>query len=270
MEARQKTTLAYGTIIAVLAVIAGVLFFAYRGLSEEGERLAAANRTMSGERDALRSEAQAQRDRSRALEAELISLQEKSTLLASEKDQRVASAGAVEKALGEAQSELGELRRTQEATQQRIQDLVAEKEALANKIAETERQASAAAAARVDLSRELRATEQTLDEAKTRSAKLNKAYEILLKDKSQLAAADAASQAELEKTRKAFEEAQAEIARLTGARGIYTVQNADSLSTIAAFFYRNGNRWPDIYQANAFLIDGPDLIYPRQVLIVPQ
>ena len=60
------------------------------------------------------------------------------------------------------------------------------------------------------------------------------------------------------------------MARLTGARGIYTVQDGDSLSTIAAFFYRNGQRWPDIVKANSFLISHPDLIYPKQVLIIPQ
>lgn len=100
-------------------------------------------------------------------------------------------------------------------------------------------------------------------------SELNKAYESLLKDKSQLAASDAAHRAELERTRKAFEEVQGVIAQLTGARGIYTVQETDSLSKIAAFFYRDGLRWPDIFNANNHLIDHPDLIYPEQVLIVP-
>src|SRR5665811_1058926 len=125
--------------------------------------------------------------------------------------------------------------------------LGAENAALTTKLDEIDRKAKETAAVRADLSRELKTTAQTLDEAKVRSARLSKAYESLLKEKSQLAAADAAKKAELEKTRKAFEEVQAEIARLTDARGIYTVQYADSLSTIAAFFYRNGNRWPDIF-----------------------
>ncbi len=267
MEARQKTNLVYVAIIAVLAIIAGALFFAYRGLSDEGERLAAANRTLSGERDALRRDAQTQRERVLALEAELKALQEKSVQLAAEKDQRIASAGEARKALEDTQSEL---RRKEQEAQKRLEALTAEKEALAKQLADLERKAGAAAAARADLSRELKATEQTLEEARARSAKLNKAYESLLKDKSQLAAANTARRAELENTRKAFEEAQAELARLTGARGIYTVQNADSLSKIAAFFYRDGNRWPDIFKANAFLTDGPDLIYPSQVLVVPQ
>jgi len=64
-------------------------------------------------------------------------------------------------------------------------------------------------------------------------------------------------------------EVQGLIARLTGARGIYTVQNADSLSKIAAFFYHDGLRWPAIFKANSHLIHHPDLSYPEQVLIVP-
>ena len=47
------------------------------------------------------------------------------------------------------------------------------------------------------------------------------------------------------------------------------MQDGDSLSKIAAFFYRRASRWPDILRANSHLIDKPDLIYPKQVLIIP-
>lgn len=130
--------------------------------------------------------------------------------------------------------------------------------------------ATASAAEGEKLARKLEATGKGLDEAKARAAELNKSYEALLKEQKQLSASDAARTAELERIKKAFEEAQTEVARLTGARGIYTVQDGDHLSKIAAFFYHNANRWPDIFRANAFLISGPDLIYPRQVLIIPQ
>jgi nucleoid-associated protein YgaU len=70
--------------------------------------------------------------------------------------------------------------------------------------------------------------------------------------------------------RRRLEQAQSEVARLTGARGIYTVQPADSLSSIAVFFYRNADRWPAILEANAHLIYNPDLIFPGMVLIVPE
>ena len=67
-----------------------------------------------------------------------------------------------------------------------------------------------------------------------------------------------------------LEQAQREVARLSGARGIYTVQNADSLSSIAAYFYRRGHRWPEILRANDNLIDDADLIFPGMVLIIPK
>lgn len=284
MEQRQRTNLAYGVIIVVLTVIALALFFAYRELSREGERQAAAMLSLSGERDALKSDAQTQRDRAGALETELKSLQtevkslqtelkslqDKNTELAAEKDRRALTASTAVRTLDQLRGELSEQRQSRDAAKERLQALAAENQALAQKLAEVERQASAAAAARADLSRALSATAQTLEQAKARSARLNKDYESLLKDKSQLAASDAAHRAELERTRKSFEEVQSVIAQLTGARGIYTVQNTDSLSKIAAFFYHDALRWHDIFKANAHLIDHPDLIYPEQVLIVPK
>ena len=60
------------------------------------------------------------------------------------------------------------------------------------------------------------------------------------------------------------------VARLTGARGIYTVQSADSLSSIAAYFYCKGGRWSDIHKENEFLAENPDLIHAGQVLIIPK
>ena len=52
--------------------------------------------------------------------------------------------------------------------------------------------------------------------------------------------------------------------------GIYTVQEGDSLSKIAVFFYRNGHLWTRIVKANHHLIgDDPDLIFAKMVLIIP-
>lgn len=68
----------------------------------------------------------------------------------------------------------------------------------------------------------------------------------------------------------ALVEAQGDVARLANARGVYTVQPADSLSSIARFFYRDGNRWPAILAANDHLIEDPDLIFTGMVLVVPE
>lgn len=123
---------------------------------------------------------------------------------------------------------------------------------------------------KLKLSARLTQASGQLDEAQGQAARLTSSYEVLLREKSSLAETDAATRNELQDAREALEDAQSKVARLSGARGIYTVQNTDSLSTIAAFFYRDGLRWPDILQANAFLVSSADLIFPGMVLIIPQ
>ena len=76
---------------------------------------------------------------------------------------------------------------------------------------------------------------------------------------------------EMEGLRVELETAQGELARLTGARGLYTVQPGDSLSSISAYFYRDGNRWPDVLEANSQVVgDDANLIYSGMILILPQ
>ncbi|MFE3770882.1 BTAD domain-containing putative transcriptional regulator [Streptomyces sp. NPDC059122] len=50
----------------------------------------------------------------------------------------------------------------------------------------------------------------------------------------------------------------------------YTVATGDSLSGIAHEKYGNANRWHDIYAKNKATIHDPDLIYPGQLLDLPQ
>lgn len=49
----------------------------------------------------------------------------------------------------------------------------------------------------------------------------------------------------------------------------YTVVSGDCLWKIAKKFYGDGNRWPDIYNANRDKIKNPNLIYPKQVFVIP-
>jgi nucleoid-associated protein YgaU len=49
----------------------------------------------------------------------------------------------------------------------------------------------------------------------------------------------------------------------------YTVVRGDSLWKIAAKFYGNGSRWPDIFNANRGQIKNANLIYPGQVFVIP-
>jgi nucleoid-associated protein YgaU len=49
----------------------------------------------------------------------------------------------------------------------------------------------------------------------------------------------------------------------------YTVQKGDSLSKIAKREYGDAQSWHRIYEANRDTIKNPDLIYPGQVIRIP-
>lgn len=122
----------------------------------------------------------------------------------------------------------------------------------------------------IALEQRLGATATDLGQARLRASDLTTKLEGLLEQSTDLQQVGDARQQELARVRTDLEEAQQRVATLTGARGIYTVQPADSLSTIATFFYRQGLFWPEILAANHHLIDDPDLIFPGMVLIIPQ
>ncbi len=50
----------------------------------------------------------------------------------------------------------------------------------------------------------------------------------------------------------------------------YTVVKGDSLSKIAKEFYGDAMKYPTIFDANKPMLKDPDLIYPGQVLRIPQ
>lgn len=49
----------------------------------------------------------------------------------------------------------------------------------------------------------------------------------------------------------------------------YTVASGDNLSKIAKKFYGDSKLWRKIFEANKDTIENPDLIYPGQVLKIP-
>ena len=245
MATARSGTVAATVIAVLLAVAAGWLYFALRQARQAERQLATGQAALQKDVQQLRERTAAQAEQ------------------AAQKDKRI------EALLAEKSALQGKLAGKDELEMQ-AQGLREQNAALAQQLAETEAKAHQASAAHESAARELSATAKTLEDAKARSARLNRAYEALLQEKSELAASGAAHQAELNRVREAFEKAQSEVARLTGARGIYTVQDGDSLSKIAAFFYHHAYRWPDILRANSHLIDSPDLIYPKQVLIIPK
>ena len=50
----------------------------------------------------------------------------------------------------------------------------------------------------------------------------------------------------------------------------YTVVSGDTLSAIAQQWYGDPNQWPRLFEANRNQISNPNLIFPGQVLRIPQ
>ena len=261
METRKPSILPYTAVAVIAAIVGGALVYAFGGPGKKELN------QVRIERAALNTEISALTGRVGLLQNDVKSLQDKNTALKLDVERLTATLAEKEKAGVKAG---GESRRTVAELEERARTLTAENDALKKKLAGMGEKFDASAAEREALARKLGAAGRTLEDAQARAAELNKSYETLLMEKTTLAERGAARRAELESTKKALEDAQNEVARLMGARGIYTVQNGDSLSTIAAFFYRDGFRWPDIFKANSFLVSHPDLIYPKQVLIIPQ
>jgi nucleoid-associated protein YgaU len=51
---------------------------------------------------------------------------------------------------------------------------------------------------------------------------------------------------------------------------MYVVKSGDTLWAIATEAYGDGNRYPEIFEANKPMLTDPDLIFPGQVLRIPQ
>ena len=59
------------------------------------------------------------------------------------------------------------------------------------------------------------------------------------------------------------------LAQSMSARSVYPVQRNDTLAKISREVYGDGNRWPEIFEANQPMLKDPDKIYPGQVLRIP-
>lgn len=103
--------------------------------------------------------------------------------------------------------------------------------------------------------------------ARARITELHKAYRTLLRA---TRPHDSTRKAALESTQRALQRGQIELALLTGARGVYTVQEGDSLVRISRFFYRDPSRWQAIFRANKILLSRPGQITPGIVLLIPR
>ncbi|MFZ2517720.1 MAG: LysM peptidoglycan-binding domain-containing protein, partial [Anaerolineae bacterium] len=140
--------------------------------------------------------------------------------------------------------------------------------------AEAATRAQAAAAAKAHMEAEIAARVQ--QEHAEAEARVQAAAETAAK-----AEAEAKAKAEAEMQAKAEAAAQARDAlgrgsQPVGTRGVlggsertHVVVAGDSLYKIAAHFYGNGNRWPEIFEANKDIIKNPRIIRPGQKLRIP-
>jgi len=184
-----------------------------------------------------------------------------------ERDSAVTSA---RQAQAERDSATAAARQAQAELQQRLE---LSQTALRSATAERDSLAAALAAARERLAaidRDLKQNTGNLEQEQKRASELTDRLSAALSEQSKLRQSTDAQRAEIASISAALADAQAKVALLTGARGIYTVQEGDSLSSIALYFYRNASRWPGVAQANRHLINHPDKIFPAMVLIIPK
>jgi nucleoid-associated protein YgaU len=79
---------------------------------------------------------------------------------------------------------------------------------------------------------------------------------------------DAAYEADIEQLGQELARDQALVARVQGGT-LYRVRQGESLAGIAGRFYGDANRWPEIHEANAHILEEPDRIWPGMPLILP-
>lgn len=159
--------------------------------------------------------------------------------------------------------QLAHLRHQLEQARQTEQTITAEREALIVELASIKDQQRA-------LDAKFQSSTGELEHAQRLAADLTEKLARVIGERTHLQGQTDAQRTELAAITAALNDAQGKAARLSGARGIYTVQDGDSLSSIALYFYRNAYRWPGILDANKHLINHPDRIFPAMVLIVPK
>jgi nucleoid-associated protein YgaU len=192
---------------------------------------------------------------------------EKSRVLAQTVEERTAEVNRTRSELAKttdaARQTQAELQQSLDQARASQQSAAAERDALSAELAAVRARASA-------IERELQQNTGNLEQEQKRASDLTDRLAAAVGEQSKLRTSTDAQRSEIAAISAALADAQAKVARLTGARGIYTVQDGDSLSSIALFFYRNAYRWPGIAQANKHLINHPDRIFPAMVLIIPK
>ncbi|MFM8548600.1 MAG: hypothetical protein ACKODB_13505 [Betaproteobacteria bacterium] len=168
-----------------------------------------------------------------------------------------------ERQVDERGAEIRALQQQLDAARAAERGAAAERDGLSAQVAELRQRVTAA-------DTKLQQSGANLEQEQKRASDLTDRLAVVVREQSSMRQVSEAQRAELASISAALADAQAVVARLTGARGIYTVQDGDSLSSISLYFYRNAFRWPGIAKANSHLINHPDRIFPAMVLIIPK
>ena len=234
-----------------------------KAAAEAQATVATATRTL----EEVRSTLAAREIRLTELQRDSKLLDEKSRALTQALEERTAEASRTRSELTKvtdaARQAQTELQKSLDQARVSQQGAATERDALATEFAAMRTRAAA-------IDRELQQSTGNLDQEQKRASDLTDRLAAAVSEQSKLRTSTDAQRAEIAVISAALADAQTKVARLTGARGIYTVQDGDSLSSIALFFYRNAYRWPGIAQANKHLINHPDKIFPAMVLIIPK
>jgi nucleoid-associated protein YgaU len=220
--------------------------------------------------EAARSEAAKAEAAAKMAEARIAQLTEALQVAQSEAAKAEAAEKTAEARIAELTGALHAAQSAGEAREAAERAAAGEKDQLRRRLAELQAQLAEFTTQRRQSTHGLERASPELPAAQQYAAEVTASYRALLENAAQLKRVNAETLMKLAETRRELEGAQVEVARITGARGMYTVQGGDYLSRIAAFFYRNGHRWWDIFKYNAFLLSNPDLIFPGMVLIIPE
>jgi len=245
-----------------------------RQAQTERDAAVASARQVQTERDtAVASARQVQTERDTAVASARQVQTERDAAVASARQvqtERDAAVASARQAQTERDAAVASARQVQAELQQRL-----EQSQVAQRSAASERDSMVTDLARAreqlaSIDRDLKQNTGNLEQEQKRASDLTDRLSAALGEQSKLRQSTDAQRAEIASISAALAQAQAKVALLTGARGIYTVQEGDSLSSIALYFYRNASRWPGVAQANRHLINHPDKIFPAMVLIIPK
>jgi chromosome segregation ATPase len=230
-----------------------------QAVSEAGKRAADLESqlvSVTAERDEARAALQGRTTQIGALKAQLAG--------------RESEVGKLSQQLKQAEAEAGQLAAAKQSLDQQLEALKGQERDCVRRAQALEAEGTATKQRLADLANRVppeQGGQATLRGAQERAAKVNADYLALREQTTK--GRDGALRSKMDRLWRQLVDAQALVAQLEAAHGLYTVRPGVTVSTIAAAFYGDGGRWPEIVKANAHVLEDPDRIVPGMVLVIP-